>query len=72
MCARGRGKIRKYWCLSAGMGVGLRYATNYSQKEKHFSCLGCIAKEVRGIKCSKKEIQVRQQENLCKDKGNAD
>lgn len=45
------------------MGVDFRYAISYSQKEKHFSCLGCIAK-VRGIKCSKKEIQVRQQENL--------
>lgn len=55
------------------MGVGFRYAINYSQKEKHFSCPGGIAQEVRGIECSKKKkIQVRQQENLCKDKGNAD
>lgn len=54
-CARGRGKIRKYWCLSAGVGVGFRYAINYSKKEKHFSCPGGIAQEVRGTECSKKK-----------------
>lgn len=41
-------------------------------KKKYFSCPGCIAKEVRGIKCGKKEIKVRQQESLFKDEGSAD
>ena len=54
------------------MVVGFRYTINYSDKEKHwFSAQGVLHKK-SGASSAAKKIQVRQQENLSVDKGNAD
>lgn len=54
------------------MVVGFRHAINYSEKEKHsFPAHGVLHKKSAASSAAKK-IQVRQQENLSSDKGNAD
>lgn len=54
------------------MGLGFRFAINYSQKENTFPAQGVLQKKSGASSVAKKDIQVRKQENICKDKGNAD